>query len=430
MLRSGRYIYNKKVQGCTHILLTLSHISMPVSLSPEGRRALDELSRQTAERNVIPGFVYAASSVDGEIYLTSGGTKLVDDPTSAPVDPDTVFWICSMTKMLGHLAALQLIERGQLSQDTPVSDYFEEFKNPIVVGNLENPSPNPQPAKTVLRVKHLLNFTSGLVYYPISELMSELPETYTHSYHEDEDPYAAFFKLVKGPHPALPLEFEPGTNFGYGYSSDVLGFIVEKISGKTLEEYFQENIFKPLGLKMSFYLTPELQQHLLPLVHRTGDGKLEAWANQAKVIEREVAKVKIHFAGVGVYASLRDYLAVLRHILQIHAGTAQSPIAKRETILSMFEPTLNEKSANTLEVFINHPNCQWSTALGVASKDWAEGRKRGSAFWSGWANTHFHMDPQTGVAAIFGSQLHPAFDAELWQVYTQFERTLYDNLQT
>lgn len=54
--------------------------------------------------------------------------------------------------------------------------------------------------------------------------------------------------------------------------------------------YSQENIFKPLGLKMSFYLTPELQQHLLPLVHRTGDGKLEAWANQAKVIEREVAK--------------------------------------------------------------------------------------------------------------------------------------------
>lgn len=148
---------------------------------------------------------------------------------------------------------------------------------------------------------------------------------------------------------------------------------------------------------------------------------------------------------VGSYLFLNPFISYL--YIPHKAGTAQSPIAKRETILSMFEPTLNEKSANTLEVFINHPNCQWSTALGVASKDWAEGRKRGSAFcrwtiyWrekgltgldigSGWANTHFHMDPQTGVAAIFGSQLHPAFDAELWQVYTQFERTLYDNLQT
>ncbi|KAF9045335.1 beta-lactamase/transpeptidase-like protein [Panaeolus papilionaceus] len=402
---------------------------MPASLSTEGRRALDDVSRQTAERNTIPAFVYGVSSLEGEIYFTAGGNRVVNDSSSGPIDPDTVFWICSMTKMLGHLAALLLVDRGQLNKETPVADYFPEFRNPVIVENVEIPGSELRPAQTVIRVQHLLNFTSGLVY-PLSNVVTAIPEPYTHSYHNDENPHATFFKLVKGPHSALPLAFEPGTDFGYGYSSDVLGFIVEKISGKTLEAFLQENVFQPLGMKTSFYLTPELERRLLPLAHRRDDGNLVPWANHTTLNERDPVKVsKAHLAGVGIYSSLRDYLTLLRHIMQIHAGTAKNPIAKRETILSMFEPALNDKGATSLETCINHPSCQWSTALGVVTNDWPEGRKRGSAFWSGWANTRFHMDPQTGIAAVFGTQIHPAGDVETAKVSAKFERTLYDNIQ-
>ncbi|PPQ68606.1 hypothetical protein CVT24_005424 [Panaeolus cyanescens] len=388
----------------------------------------DNLQRQNAERNVVPGFIFGATSTEGEIFFSSGGNRMA---SSDPIDQDAVFWICSMTKMVGHLAALQLIERGQLNEETPVSDYFPQFKNAIIVGNQESPVSDPQPAQTVLRVKHLLNFTSGLVYYPLSKLMQTLPESYVHSYHEDNDPYEKFFELVKGPFSAIPLEFEPGTNFGYGYSADVLGFIVEKVSGKSLEEYLQENVFKPLGLKISFYLTPELESRLLPFAHRRDDGSLEPWANHTAFIERDPIKTsKAHFAGIGLYASLRDYLSLLRHLLQIHAGTAQNPIAKRETVLSMFEPTLTDEAAKSLGLLMQHPHCQWSKAMGVASADWEEGRKQGSAFWSGWANTYFHLDPRTGIATVFGTQLHPAFDIETAKLGAVLERALYDDIQT
>jgi CubicO group peptidase (beta-lactamase class C family) len=97
---------------------------------------------------------------------------------------------------------------------------------------------------------------------------------------------------LQGGLPGIPLKFEPGSDWTYGYSSDVLGFIVEKISGKTLEAYFQDVIFKPLGIKGSFYLTADLERKLLPLSVRTSEGALEPWTGQSYVtlMERDPTK--------------------------------------------------------------------------------------------------------------------------------------------
>ncbi|KAF9045341.1 beta-lactamase/transpeptidase-like protein [Panaeolus papilionaceus] len=405
---------------------------MPATLTTEGRRALDEVAHLAAQ-GTMPAFVYGVTSLEEEIYFTSHGTRVLNDPSSGQVDPDSTFWICSQTKMIGHLAALQLIERGQLSYDAPVSDYFPEFKKTIVIDDLMNPSSGYKPTKTIITVKHLLTFTSGLAY-EIEHFAKPkpadfpLPAAYTYAYSETEDPKAKFFEFVKGVFPEIPLKFEPGTDYAYGWGSDLLGFIVEKISGQSLEDYCQTHIFKPLGIKASFYLKDP--KDLVEMSYRRQDGKLERWADQVPIIERPSPpeSLKIHLAGVGVYTSLRDYLALLRHLLQIHAGTAKNPIAKRETVLSMFEPVLNRNGASSVEIFLNHPHCQWSTALAVCSADWAEGRKRGSAFWLGWANTHYHMDPESGIAAVYGTQLNPFMDPEVTSTFARFERALYDGL--
>ncbi|KAF8964809.1 beta-lactamase/transpeptidase-like protein [Flammula alnicola] len=405
-----------------------------VKLTSGGKEALDNLVARVAQEQKIPGFVVGATNIDEEIYFKSGGYKVVNDPTSGKVEEDSIFWICSMTKLIAHIGALQLIEQGKLSVETPVADFFPQFANPIILDDVTSPNPSFTPAKTVVRVKHLLNFSSGLFYPVRTDAGSRMSDVY-YGPHDMKDPHSSFFEILKGDLPGIPLKFEPGTDFVYGFSSDVLGFIVEKVSGETLEVYLQENVFQPLGMKASFYLTPDLKEKLLPLAFRKG-GKLEPWVDQpgTRIIETDPAKLSCHLGGVGLYVSLKDYLTLLRHLLQIHAGKAHHPILKNESVHSLFVGTSTEEGAKNLDLFINFPNKghSWSTALAVCNADWPNRRKKGSAFWSGWAGTHFFMDPTTGIAAVYGIQLvsitSGSRDPDNLAVFSEFEETLYAGL--
>jgi len=222
----------------------------------------------------------------------------------------------------------------------------------------------------------------------------------------------------------------------YGYSSDTLGFIVEKITGQTLEEYCQENIFKPLGMtSTSFYLTPELQAKAIDLAFNA-DGKFQHFVDRTKLIEKEPSRVKLHLGGVGLYSSFKDYLALLRHFLQIKAGkTPPNAILSANTVQEMFTPTLSLAGSKSLDLFLSFvgvpPGNQWGTALALRTEDKPGQRKKGSAFWSGWAGTFGHIDPEAGVAVVFGTQLVPSLtEGEIFRLQGEFEHILYSGLQS
>ncbi|KIM38852.1 hypothetical protein M413DRAFT_447549 [Hebeloma cylindrosporum] len=404
-----------------------------VALTPTGKQSLDALVAKAVEDKKIPGFVFGATSVDEEIYFNAGGNHIVDDPSSAPVTEDTVFWICSQTKLLTHLAALQLIERGKLAEEDPVVDYLPQMANPVIVEDEMADNLVYKPAQNVIRVKHLLNFTSG-TFYPFKDAtLDNQLEAYA-TLHPKDDHITGFFNVVKGTLPGVPLRFEPGTNFAYGWSSDILGFVIEKASGQRLDDYLKENIFNPLGMKPSFHLTPELKAKLLPITYRR-DGKLERWANQGRLIEQDPSKVTAHLGGVGVYSSLKDYLNLLRHLLQILAGKATNPILKLEAVQSIFVPTLPEAGSKSLELFLSmFPHVpkgtySWGNALALNTSAVEGGRSNGTGFWSGWASTFHLIDPTKGVAVVFGTQLLPAMDAEILKASLDFENALYAALE-
>jgi len=287
----------------------------------------------------------------------------------------------------------------------------------------------------------LLNHSSGLDYgvdgtTPMSGATRAMPVAYSHSYKEGED-VTTFFKILKGSLSGVPLRFEPGTNFAYGFSSDCAGFIVERLSGKSLDQYFQDHIFGPLGIKSaSFYLTPPLKDRLLPLSYRTKSGTVERW-NATPVVDQDPAHVRVHLGGVGLYASQKDYLAVLRHLLQIKAGSAANPIVSRASVDTMFEPTLPTTGVDTLTAMIGMtaPHlglpagaAQFGRGLLVNTADIPGKRKKGSGAWGGWATTSHFVDPTTGVAAVFATQLVPAGDDKHERLYNELERALYAGL--
>ncbi|CAA7269887.1 unnamed protein product [Cyclocybe aegerita] len=407
-----------------------------VRLSPGGKEALDAFIAKITQEQKFPSFIFGVTTIDGEIYLKTGGNKVVNDPNSGTVDEDAVWWICSQTKMIVHLAALQLIERGLLNPSTPVSTLFPVLANPIILDDITAEESTYRPAKEEIKVAHLLNFSSGLYYPAMENIGAILPEAYTTTYGK-EGVHDKFFEILKSSYPAVPLKFEPGTDFVYGFSSDVLGFVVEKVSGKTLDAYCKENIFVPLGMTASFYLTPELKERLVPLAYSDRQtGKFEPWADQLKLIERDPSKATCHMGGVGIYASLRDYLKLLQHLLQIHAGKAEKPILSRETVHQLFVstlPALGAQHINELFAMIQPPitGVQWGTASGICTKDWPNKRRAGSAFWSGWAGTNHFIDPATGIGAVYGTQIgpSPAIDIGIQSAFFEFEEVLYRGLE-
>ncbi|KAK7033441.1 beta-lactamase/transpeptidase-like protein [Favolaschia claudopus] len=402
--------------------------------------ALDKILTDAVTSKSTPALLLSVANLDGPIYTKTVGNKIVDDPASPPIDEDPIFAMFSQTKLITTIAILQLLEQGKFTLDTLVETILPEVANAVVI-TARDEAGRPTataPSKTKMLVKHLLNHTSGLHYlyagFPPLDVVSE---PYKHNYTESEG-ISTFFEIMKGTHPGVPLACEPGTDFAYGFSIDALGFIVERVSGKPLEQYFQEHIFKPLGItSISFNLTPEMKSRLLPLSYRPKDGQVERW-NRPAVFNRDPANVRVALGGVGIYGSQKDYLSLLRHLLQIKAGRASNPILSRDSVDSMFTPSLPTEAARTnlnLLVPLLNP-CLGVTAGGadfgfglmVNTIEAPGKRRKGSGSWSGMAMTSYFLDPTTGVAVVFGTQLLPGLDNAYQRLYGTLEEEIYKGL--
>ncbi|KAJ7721020.1 beta-lactamase/transpeptidase-like protein [Mycena metata] len=393
----------------------------PLKFSVAQKDVFRKIMSDAVASKSTPAVFFGVTSTDGPIYMHTEGKRLVDDPSSADIDEDTIFWICSQTKLITTIAALQLIEQGKITLDTPAETILPELANPVVVTGYDKETGRPStttPAKGKITLGDLLNHSSGIDTSGIK--LGQANEIFL------------VLTAGQGSLPGIPLKFEPGTNFNYAVSIDCVGFIVERLSGKSLEQYFQDHIFAPLGItSASFYLTPPRKERLLPLSYRTKSGVIESWKGPP-VIDQDPAHVRVLFGGSALYSTQKDYLTILRHLLQIKAGVATSPILTPASVDKLFEPTHSSGGAKTLEMFAASPyfelpagGAQFSRGLFVNTVDVPGKRKAGSGAWGGWANTSFFVDPTTGVAAVFGTQLAPTGDKDHNRLLDALERALY-----
>ncbi|TFK32078.1 beta-lactamase/transpeptidase-like protein [Crucibulum laeve] len=401
-----------------------------VALSSKGKEAIDKILSDAVEQGKIPGLSFAATNIDEEIYFGKAGLRIIDDPASGEVDEESVFWVCSQTKLIVSIAILQLVEKGKIGFDTRIEEILPEFANPIILDDPFADKPTYKPAKTPITLAHLLNHSSGL-YYSVKPRNppAALPIPYTAA-HSKTNPIGHFYDLIKEGLPGMPLLFEPGTNFAYGYNIDVIGFIVQKLTGKYLEDYCKENIFEPLGMKTTFHVTPEMKKKHVGLNFRKSDGTLVPCTEEhMPLTPQDDEDVHVCLGGVGMHSTLRDYLALLRHLLQIHAGRATNPILSTETVHKLFEPTLTDDGVKSLNTFNVLTDSQWSIGLCMNVTDWPGARRKGSGCWYGWAGTYYFVDPTTGIAAVYGTQIVPTRDKEVVRVWAEGEKALYAGLE-
>ncbi|KAJ7155741.1 beta-lactamase/transpeptidase-like protein, partial [Mycena filopes] len=247
--------------------------------------------------------------------------------------------------------------------------------------------------------------------------------------------------------PGVPLKFEPGTDFLYAFSSDCLSFIIERLSGKSLEQYLCPRPHLP-PTSASFYLTPELKARLLPLSWRNKNGVLERWKGPTPV-EQDPKCLKVLFAALNLYASQMDYLTFLlgsslpascsKPVLSNHKEQPERrlPPLSCASLETLFSPTHTPAGVASLEKFMAWHDPYLHLPAGAAQLGWGlfvntvdiPGRRRGgSGTWAGWENTSYFVDPATGVAGVLATQLAPPNNDNHQRLYDLLERALYAGL--
>ena len=327
------------------------------------------------------------------------------------VAEDAIFRIMSMTKPITSIALMQLVEQGKIALSEPVAKYIPEFKNlgVFVAGGGNTPMMSRAPA-TPPRVIDLMRHTAGFTYG--FQERSNVDAAYRANKVDDwgqHDADAFVAKLAK-----IPLEFDPGTCWNYSVSTDLIGIIVSRVSGMSLGDYFQANIFDPLGMNDSGFLVPaEKAARIVPAYawHPTEKMKLTDKAGADSAWTR---KHPFQSGGGGLSSTLHDYHRFCRMLLNGGALDEVQIISPKTLALMTANhlPGGQDLSQMSKSLFSEAEMAGTGFGLGFASIiDSAATMTVCSSceyFWGGMYSTAFFVDPVEDIIMVFMTQLMPS----------------------
>ena len=345
---------------------------------------VDRVLKSSIESGRLPGVVGIAASPDRILYQGAFGDKNVE--TREPMQLDTIFLIASMTKPVTSVAVMQLVEQGKVSLDTSIGKYLPELAHPKVLEGYDGDG-NPQlrDAARPPTIRELLSNTSGYAYS---------------IWNDDIRRYEAEAKLPGGrdKFAQLPLATAPGTRWEYSPSTDVLGILVETVSGLTLEEYFQRNIFAKLGMEDTFFQIPADKWNRVASQHkRQPDGAYGV----STPLPAEPPIVTFYSGGGGLRSTAPDYIRFVRAML--NGGELDGArILEPATVDLMAENQIGEFEAgemitvapdlsNDVHLFPGATN-KFGLGFLINAEPVPGGRAQGSLMWAGLYNTYFWID--------------------------------------
>lgn len=384
-------------------------------------QAIDQVLRQAVEANDVPGVVAMAATDQGVVYEGAFGTRELGK--DAPMTPDTVVWIASMSKALTSTAAMQLVERGSLKLDSPAAEIVPELaKAHVLEGFGASGKPKLRPPKRAISLKHLLTHTAGFGYEFWSADIVRYQEA------------MGIPGIISCQNVALttPLLFDPGESWFYGINIDWVGKMVEAVSGQKLGDYLQQNLFAPLGMNStSFKLSPSQRERLASAHARAADGSLVVYPLE---IPQEP---EFEMGGGGLYGTAQDYIRFTQMIL--NGGSFNgSQILKPETVQLMSQNHIGEIDCIELKTVMpelsNDANFfpgmkqKWGLCFLINTSPTPQGRSTESCAWAGLANTFFWIDPTKRLTGVLLTQIFPFFDQKAITLFRAYETAAYKSI--
>tara|TARA_B100001250_G_scaffold334523_1_gene300477 strand:- start:243 stop:1418 length:1176 start_codon:yes stop_codon:yes gene_type:complete len=363
---------------------------------------IDELITKDIKENKIPGAVVLVGNEKEIVFQKAYGIK--NPETNEEYKVDDIFRIASMTKAITSIAVLKLWENGKIGLDDPIEKYIPEFKNVEILESFskEDTSYTSISRTKKITIRQLLTHTSGIGYGFIdgNQSIKAIYEKKKQSFMKngvlcfcDED--VTIGQTIENL-ADVPLHHEPGERFTYGIGLDVLGYMIEIISGKKLNKFFREEIFTPLEMNDTYFYLPSYKENRLVPVLSKKDNKWLIFEDDRFNVNYPVEGKKKFFAGgCGLSSTVQDYYKFLTVFLNDGKYKGKSFISKQTNDL-IFQNQLPESFGLGVGL-----------AFGIVlEKDLKNGGtgSAGTISWGGYWNTSFFADPKDKFIGLIYKQ--------------------------
>ena len=364
-------------------------------MSAERLKRLTAAMRGYVDRNEVPGAITLVSRRGHIVHLEATGVMDID--SKLPMKRDTIFRLASMTKPITSVAVMMLAEEGRFQITDPVSRYIPEFKNPkVVVANFPGSSragTKLVPANREITIQDLLTHSAGLATGTAPLLTAEWAE-FQKGGSPDEDIARYTRRLAK-----LPLHFHPGTAWEYGPATNVLGYLVEVVSGQRFDRFLAERIFRPLEMTDTFFYVPDEKLNRLVTVHQPGNSKGVSILRPAA----EMRGSKVLFTGAGGLFSTTDDYARFCQMLASNGTGNGTRLLGRKTVELMTANHIGD-----LPIWPDLAGYKFGLGFRVLTDvgKSAQPGSLGSYGWGGAFGTYFFIDPKEELFGILMIQMN------------------------
>ena len=376
---------------------------------------MDEVLEKAVAAGDVPFVVAMAGNADGITYSGAAG-QAAEGRAAAE---NTAFRIFSMTKAIGSVAAMILIDRGKISMETPVADILPAWNKLQVLDGWDGDTPILRPQKTTATLRHLATHTSGLEYEFWNIDMAKYLEV------------TKAAPVLSGTKAGLmyPLMTDPGTRWGYGPSIDWLGQVVEAVDGRRIDAFCQAEIFDRLGMSDTAFEPDALSDRLASVSIRGEDNKFGPFEIAAP------PQPEVYGMGHALYSTAPDYMLFIRMVLnkgQLNGNRILSEAACAQMITDQMRGLTFQHmvtAAPQLTANVVMPEGTTHSFLSVrAEADVPGARRTGTQSWAGVCNTHYWIDPASDVAAVIMTQSLPFVEEPYMRTYRAYEKAVYASM--
>ena len=394
-MKSNLYIFLFLIAiGCTNTKSSY--------LNLDRLKKIDDIISEDIKENKIPGAVVLVGNEDKIIFEKAYGIK--NPETNEKYNTDDIFRIASMTKAITSIGILKLWEEGKIGLDDPIDKYIPKFENIEILEsfNDEDTSYTSKISTKKITIRQLLTHTSGIGYGFIdgNKSIKSIYHKRKQSFMKngvlcfcDED--ITIGETIENL-ADVPLHHEPGERFTYGIGLDVLGYMIEIVSGKKLDEFFRDEIFTPLDMNDTyFYLPKEKENRLVPVLTKKDDEWVIFEDDRFNVNYPIEGKRKFFAGGCGLSSTVQDYYKFLTVFLNDGKFKGKSFISKQTNDL-IFQNQLPESFGFGVGL-----------AFGIVlEKDLKNGGtgSEGTISWGGYWNTSFFADPEDKYIGLIYKQ--------------------------